>query len=212
MRRFIINKGISKEIIAISRFFEVGEAYTAAIYNPKDLTVKIAVAAYCTLYEDRHQIVFDFSGEETDKLKTGYATIEIYDQDKNMMVYKDNFAVIRKNSLPISGDEPTPVVVWTYLMDADITHSSTTEPNTATRYANSSLTNLGDNFSVVYEGMRVRLVPIGSLLDTPWEGSIVIKAAGPNRIYLVDDNGDDADFDTLMNTYGTYNFKLEYVS
>lgn len=101
--RFIINKGIQKKVSARSRLFEVDEVYKSVIYNPKDLSVAIEATAVCVEGEDdRNKLNFTFSGEQTELLKVGYATIEIYDNSQTLMAYKDNFAVIRKNSLQIS--------------------------------------------------------------------------------------------------------------
>ena len=107
--RFVINKGISKKITAVSSHFVEDALYYAVIYNPKDLTLKIGAYAYCTETENgRMQVEFTFVKEDTAKLKEGFATIEIYDEADTLMVYRDNFATIRKNSLQISGDIPTP--------------------------------------------------------------------------------------------------------
>lgn len=102
--RFVINKGISKEITAVSSHFLLGVTYEASIYNKRDLTTKIVDQGVCTLNttNNRHQVEFTFSGTDTNKLKFGYATIEIYDTTKNIMIYRDEFAVIRNNSLPIT--------------------------------------------------------------------------------------------------------------
>lgn len=106
--RFVINKGISKKITAVSSHFVADALYYAVIYNPKDTSLKIASYAYCAEENERKQIVFMFSSADTAKLREGFATIEIYDSNQALMVYRDNFAVIRKNSLQISGDMPTP--------------------------------------------------------------------------------------------------------
>lgn len=100
--RFVINKGIKKVITAISKRFEEETFYTAAIYNPKDTTTKITCTAECAIVDGKNKVVFEFPGVDTDKLKVGFGTIEIYDTDKNIMIYRDDFAVIRKNSLPIT--------------------------------------------------------------------------------------------------------------
>ena len=105
--RFVINKGIGKKITAVSSYFTVGSTYEAAIYNRHDMTVKILDQAVCALNErtNKNECAFQFTGTETNKLKEGYATIEIYDSSKSMMIFRDEFAVIRKNSLPIQSDE-----------------------------------------------------------------------------------------------------------
>ena len=102
--RFIINKGIQKKVSARSRLFTVGDSYKAVIYNPKDLSVAIEATAVCvegTSEDEKNKLNFTFSGDQTELLKVGYATIEIYDESQTLMAYRDNFAVIRKNSLQI---------------------------------------------------------------------------------------------------------------
>ena len=102
--RFVINKGISKKVTAVSSHFTIGDTYVAAIYNRHDLSLKITAYGTCEANEtnNRPQVVFVWPKEETDKLKVGYATIEIYDIAKTMMIYREEFAVIRKNSLPLT--------------------------------------------------------------------------------------------------------------
>lgn len=101
-RRCYIHKGIQKRITAIGRRFVVGTEYTASIYNPKDTSIKITSTAVCVELDDKNRVAFVFSGEQTDSLKVGYATIEIYDNNRTTMAVRDNFAIIRKNSLPIT--------------------------------------------------------------------------------------------------------------
>jgi len=111
--RFIINKGIRYDVKAVGRVFNVGTRYVASIYNPKDTSIKIVATATCFVDDERNTIAFYFTAEDTDKLKVGFATIEIYDTSLHKMVFRDNFAVIRKNSLPIdptSIDEPVLVI------------------------------------------------------------------------------------------------------
>ena len=106
--RFVINKGIAKEIIAVSSHFTIGTSYTSAIYNRADRSKKITATATASAYDDGRPSVtfvfpaYDQSGNDTNALKEGTATIEIYDNAKNIMVYREDFAIIRKNSLPIS--------------------------------------------------------------------------------------------------------------
>ena len=104
--RFIINKGIQKKVSARSRLFVVDDTYKAVIYNPKDLSVAIEATAVCTAGttedDEKNKLLFTFSGDQTELLKVGYATIEIYDESQTLMAYRDNFAVIRKNSLQIN--------------------------------------------------------------------------------------------------------------
>lgn len=102
--RFIINKGIQKKVSARSRLFTVGDTYKAVIYNPKDLSVAIEATSVCVSggEDEKNKLSFTFSGDQTELLKVGYATIEVYDNAQTLMAYKDNFAVIRKNSLQIN--------------------------------------------------------------------------------------------------------------
>ena len=102
--RFIINKGIQKKVSARSRLFVVDDTYKAVIYNSKDMSVAIEATAVCvagTSEDEKNKLLFTFSGDQTELLKVGYATIEIYDENQTLMAYRDNFAVIRKNSLQI---------------------------------------------------------------------------------------------------------------
>jgi beta-lactamase class D len=102
--RYVINKGIAKNLIAKSRLFVEGDDYTAVLYNPKDMSVKIEASGTCEAApegDDRNKIAFSFTGEQTDMLRAGYATIEIYDEAQTLMAYKDQVAIIRKNSLQI---------------------------------------------------------------------------------------------------------------
>lgn len=102
--RYVINKGIAKNLIAKSRLFVVGDDYTAVLYNPKDMSTKIEATGACEAApegDDRNKIVFSFTGTQTDMLKPGYATIEIYDEEQTLMAYKDQVAIVRKNSLQI---------------------------------------------------------------------------------------------------------------
>lgn len=102
--RYVIHKGIRKTIKAISRRFTLGISYTAAIYNPKDRSKKITASNICVAFDGKNGVSFSFPGTDTNKLKEGYATIEVYDSDndKDVMMVCDNFAIIRKNSLPIN--------------------------------------------------------------------------------------------------------------
>lgn len=107
---FVINKGIQKAVTAVSRKFTVGSTYIANIYNPKYPSTKIQTSGVCALVNERNQVSFTFSDESTSKLKSGYATIEIYDIDLSHMIYRDNFAIIRDNSLraeSVSPDDPS---------------------------------------------------------------------------------------------------------
>lgn len=97
-----IHKGIQKSITAIGRQFVVGTQYKAALYNPKDRTKKIVATAVCFEEDEKNKIPFVWTGEQTDKLKVGFATIEIYDNAQTRMFVRDNYAVIRINSLPIT--------------------------------------------------------------------------------------------------------------
>lgn len=99
---YVINRGISKEIKAVSRRFIAGESYKAVIYNPKQKGVKITADGVCTVVDDRNTIEFTFPETDTVLLKEGYATIEIYDQGQSLMVFLDSFAFIRDNSLQIN--------------------------------------------------------------------------------------------------------------
>ena len=102
--RYVINKGIAKSLIAKSRLFVVEGEYTAVLYNPKDMSVKIEATGTCVSGpegDDRNKVAFSFTGVQTDMLKPGYATIEIYDNAQTLMAYKDQVAIIRKNSLQI---------------------------------------------------------------------------------------------------------------
>lgn len=102
--RSVINKGIQYKITAMGRIFTLGERYIAAIYNPKDTSLKITAEAICVAdEEERNTIPFTFSKYDTDRLKAGWATIEIYDSNMTQMAFRDNFAVIRPNSIKISG-------------------------------------------------------------------------------------------------------------
>ena len=118
--RFIINKGIRYDVTAVGRVFNVGTRYVASIYNPKDTSLKIVATATCFVEDERNTIEFYFTAEDTNKLKVGFATIEIYDTSMHKMVFRDNFAVIRNNSLPI---EPTdidePVLVINRMLPAE---------------------------------------------------------------------------------------------
>lgn len=107
---FVINKGIQKVVTAVSRKFTVGSTYIANIYNPKYPSTKIQTSGVCALVNERNQVSFTFSDESTSKLKSGYATIEIYDIALSHMIYRDNFAIIRDNSLraeSVSPDDPS---------------------------------------------------------------------------------------------------------
>ena len=104
-RGYTIDKDIAKKITAVSSLFEVGESYTAALYNPKDWTVKITATATCVEDNYLHKIVFNFTKEQTGLLKNGYATIEIYDNNQTLMVKKPNAYIISKNSLQIIMDD-----------------------------------------------------------------------------------------------------------
>lgn len=97
-----IHKGIQKRINAIGKLFVDGTLYKAALYNPKDRTKKIVATAVCYEEDGKKKIPFVWTGEQTDKLKVGFATIEIYDAAHTKMIVRDNFAVIRINSLPIT--------------------------------------------------------------------------------------------------------------
>lgn len=105
--RFVINKGIRKKITAISADFVLDEGYVAVIYNPKDLSTKITAYADCEEVNEKKTLAFTFLATDTALLKVGFATIEIYDVNHTLMVYRDNFGVIRDNSFRISGDDPS---------------------------------------------------------------------------------------------------------
>ena len=100
--RYVINKGIQKNITAIGRVFVPTLIYTAAIYNPKDTSKKIIATGVCAVEKERNVVRFVFTSEQTALLKEGCVHIEIYDQYDYKMVYRENFAVVRKNSLPIT--------------------------------------------------------------------------------------------------------------
>ena len=119
--RYVINKGIQKNITAVGRVFVPTVDYTAAIYNPKDTSKKIVSTAKCYVENERNTLHFMFTAEQTNQLKEGYANIEIYDNMSFRMVYRENFAVVRKNSLPItpiSQDDPDFVLNFTAPKDA----------------------------------------------------------------------------------------------
>jgi hypothetical protein len=68
------------------------------------MSVKIEATGTCEAGpdgDDRNKIAFSFTGVQTDMLRPGYATIEIYDDAQTLMAYKDQVAIIRKNSLQI---------------------------------------------------------------------------------------------------------------
>ena len=100
--RYVINKGIQKNITAIGRVFAPTLVYTAAIYNPKDTSKKIVATGVCAVEKERNVVRFVFTSDQTALLKEGAVHIEIYDQYDYKMVYRENFAVVRKNSLPIT--------------------------------------------------------------------------------------------------------------
>lgn len=100
--RYYIHKGIQKVVIAIGDQFVVGTTYNAALYNKKDRSVKVTATAVCYEVEDKNVVSFEWTGEQTDMLSEGFATIEIYDSAQTKMFVRDDFAVIRMNSLPIA--------------------------------------------------------------------------------------------------------------
>ena len=97
--RLVINRGIQKVITAVSSYFVEGNSYTAVIYNPKYKDTKILANYDCSVVDGNNTCVFTYDGNMTEKLKDGYATIEIYDSEHTLMVYRENFAIIRSNSL-----------------------------------------------------------------------------------------------------------------
>ena len=106
--RYVINKGIAKNLIAKSRLFTVGGTYVAVLYNPKDMTTKIEATGTCeegAEGDEKNKIAFSFTAAQTETLKVGYATIEIYDNAQTLMAYRDQVAIIRKNSLQIINPE-----------------------------------------------------------------------------------------------------------
>lgn len=103
--RYVINKGIQKKWKARYEAFVVGDSYTAVLYNPKDKSVKITSTATATAGPEgdtKNVVQFVWSSAQTALLKEGYASIEIYDANLSRMAYRDNIAVIRKNSLQIA--------------------------------------------------------------------------------------------------------------
>ena len=104
--RYVINKGIQKRWTAKGSMFVVGNAYTAALYNPKDKSIKIESTATCvaptTEGDEKNIVPFVWSSAQTALLKEGYATIEIHDANLSLMAYRDQIAIIRKNSLQIA--------------------------------------------------------------------------------------------------------------
>lgn len=107
MKHRYIHKGIGKRITAISSRFQHGSYYTAAIYNMKDSSVKITDTKQCVTVDGKNTLLFVFTDEQTDQLRVGYATIEIYDSSMTTMAVAENFAIIRKNSLHIEEAEET---------------------------------------------------------------------------------------------------------
>lgn len=97
--RLVINRGIQKVITAVSSYFKEDDSYTAVIYNPKYKDTKILAHYDCTVVDGKNTCVFTFEGNMTETLKDGFATIEIYDSEHTLMVYRENFAIIRSNSL-----------------------------------------------------------------------------------------------------------------
>lgn len=125
--RYVINKGVRKDITAVGRIFTAGSRYVASIYNPKDTTIKIESYANCYEVDGKNVISFSFDPSETSKLKVGFATIEIYDSNLKRMAFRENFAIIRKNSLPISADTP-PVPLTVFAVDVPMGEKTGQQP------------------------------------------------------------------------------------
>lgn len=104
--RNVIHKGIQKNITAVGKMFVPDVEYTASLYNPKDKSKKVTATAKCYVENDKNVIHFLFTPEQTNSLRIGTATIEVYDEFNFRMVVKENFAMIRENSLPITPTAP----------------------------------------------------------------------------------------------------------
>lgn len=105
--RYIVNIGIAKIIKAVGKIFTVGSKYEARIYySPKD-SLAINAVAYCAETEEgKHEISFYFSPEKTALLKRGVVSLDIFDENYNRLVFRDNFAIVRPNSVSLTPTEP----------------------------------------------------------------------------------------------------------
>lgn len=99
----LINKGIKTKIIAKGNIFTVGTNYTATLYyNVKNQDGRASVTSQATSCEDKACVIFEFSPDDTKKLKVGNVILEIYDSDGlEQMAFVNNFAIVRANSLSV---------------------------------------------------------------------------------------------------------------
>ena len=107
----IINQGVHCKIRSYGSGLIAGTTYTAFLYySSRKEDYRAEQTAVCQLVPDivngeetqRPTCVFDFTPEQTLKLKVGNAILEIYDTNTlQTMFYDDNYAEVRATSLTL---------------------------------------------------------------------------------------------------------------
>ena len=108
--RKVINKGVQCKVRVSGDLLSDGTEYTAVLYyNAHTSKFRITTTATCSPSEFVDEItgevtnkltcVFVFTPEQTLTLKEGDVIFEVYDVDKNDMLFNDTFAVVRPTSL-----------------------------------------------------------------------------------------------------------------
>lgn len=96
----IINKGAKCTINVTGDKLVEGDTYTAVLYYDARNSVNRAMAqAIAEVLGDSIMLIFEFSSEETDKLKVGPVIFEFYSDEEKELSYIENFAQVRATSL-----------------------------------------------------------------------------------------------------------------
>ena len=101
MEEVIINKGIRARVVVRVSAFVIGREYTCVLYRkPKDEENRITAIAPAQEINGKPTCVFVFEPEQTDSMKAGKATLEVYDHNTlEQMYYKEEFCTFRSTSL-----------------------------------------------------------------------------------------------------------------
>lgn len=107
----IINQGVHCKIRSYGSGLIVGTTYTACLfYSARKTEYRAEQTTVCQLSTEvvngeetqRPTCVFDFTPEQTLKLKVGNAILEIYDTDTlQTMFFDDTYAEVRATSLTL---------------------------------------------------------------------------------------------------------------
>lgn len=97
----IINKGIAQTIKVHGSDLKSGNKYTCVLYTSYKYgdKYKIKTETTCSLNGLDPTCIFKFTPEQTLQLKSGVVIFELYNADKDLMKYIENFAMVRNTSL-----------------------------------------------------------------------------------------------------------------